>query len=58
MKTLKVEKFYIFCHFRCQIEIFCKEKTAIISSEKPTGQRVFGLLNVFNILMARPPSKI
>ena len=40
-----------FCHFRCQFEIHFIQKTAIIPSEKPTGQQIFSSLNVFNNLI-------
>ena len=46
-----MEIFVAFCHFRGHFEILFILKTAIISSEKPTGQRVGALLSVFNILI-------
>ena len=51
LKTLKIGKFWVFCLFRFQFDIFFIEKTAIISSGKPTGQQIPAMLSVFNILI-------
>ena len=51
VKTLKKGKFWDFCQFRCQLDFFFIRKTAIISSEKPTGQRSSAMLSVFHILI-------
>ena len=64
---MKSGKFLNFCLFRCQFETFSIEKgnklfendfcffliwkTAIIFSEKPTGQQTSAMLIVFNILL-------
>ena len=37
MKRVKIEKFWSFCFFRGQFEMFFIKKTAIISLEKHTG---------------------
>ena len=51
IKTLKFGKFWVFCHFQFQFDIFFIWKTAIISSEKPTVQLILVMLSVFNILI-------
>ena len=51
LKTWKIGKFWVFCLFRFQFDIFFIEKTAIISSGKPTGQQIPAMLSVFNILI-------
>ena len=40
-----------FCYFRYQFETFFIWKKAIIFPEKPTGQQMRALLNVFNLLI-------
>ena len=47
----KREKFCVFCQFRCQFEIGFILKTAIISSEKPTGQQLCAMLSIFELLI-------
>ena len=52
IKAWKIGTFLvIFLHFQCQFEIFFIWKTAFISSEKPTEQRIRAMLSVFNILI-------
>ena len=50
IETLKIGKFCVFVIFGFNL-IFFFVKTAIISSEKPTGQRFPAMLRVFNILI-------
>ena len=49
IRTMKIEKFCVFCLFRCQFQIFFNLKTAIISSKKTTGQQTRSLTTLFNI---------
>ena len=51
IKTLKIGKFWVFCHFRFQYNIFSIQKTASIPPEKPTGQQIPDILTVPNILI-------
>ena len=55
---MKIGKFGDFCHFRYQFEIFFIWKTAISSSEKPTGQKTSAILSISNILIHEVYTKI
>ena len=44
-------KYWVFCLFRCLLGFFFNLKTAINSSEKPTGQQICAMLGVSNILI-------
>ena len=50
-KNVKKRKLSGVCHFRCQFETFYFYKTAIMSSEKPAGERSSAILSSFKILI-------
>ena len=49
IKTSEIGNFLVFCQIRCHFEMFFNLKTAINSSEKPTGQQTLSVMNVCNI---------
>ena len=56
IKTFKVEKFWVFCIFGVNLSNF-HLKTAINSSEKPTGQHTLSLLTLFNVAIYKERRK-
>ena len=58
MNPLIIGKFWVFCHFRFQFDIFFIWKTATMSLEKPTGQRIPAMLSGFQLSNPRSLSKI